>query len=429
MHYQPIEREAPALDLFDVETDTSTMCGSKPKPRCATDKEVRAYMRWLSDRARLHQFDDMSVGPRGATFGSITKVSEWDRESRSYTIAEYETGAYSIAMPGANQSATVTMETLDEAGAVILSQSLPIDPKKSGIIWDKAAVHRAVGPVAKPAKGQRKSSPPAVEICATPSTVEMTNAPAPAPVEREEAVEPIHAAPAIENAPSAPEIASNEGEEIKLSPAVPNDQPDLAAMVEQMAARLAQLESAFAQMDNAKSEAELPDNETSIALPAPWRGARQLAELRKSAERRAADRPRRERIARAYLALRARRDLDARALEAGRAYCATLQERAERAEQRSRGETMEAERLAFQMSEMSGQLAKETARADAAEAVAMPAIDRAQRRIGELEQQLAQASAAGFKPRSRIHECWKSTPRPMEQNKVTSNVIILSARG
>jgi hypothetical protein len=62
--------------------------------------------------------------------------------------AQYEEGAYSVPAPGGNARETVTMERLDEAGAVVTRSTLPTDGKRA-VPWKKDAIARAVGPVAK----------------------------------------------------------------------------------------------------------------------------------------------------------------------------------------------------------------------------------------------------------------------------------------
>lgn len=80
---------------------------------------------------------------------------------------EYEPGAYSVLFPGANQMrAAVTLETLDEAGEVISSQTMPVEPKKGGVVWSKDDVRQACGPVAK-VKAAR--TPTRVKRGATPT--------------------------------------------------------------------------------------------------------------------------------------------------------------------------------------------------------------------------------------------------------------------
>jgi hypothetical protein len=114
----------------------------------------------------------------GATFGA-----------RNGYAAEYETGAYSLLMPGYNaHRQRVTMETLDDSGEVIAASTLPIEPKKGGVIWDRAAVRKAAGPVAK-GKAARMPVIAATEV-----------------LEEQEALEPVQQAAEPIEALSAPPV-------------------------------------------------------------------------------------------------------------------------------------------------------------------------------------------------------------------------------
>ncbi len=162
---------AARFDLFDCEKFGREFVCAKPKPRQATAKEQRAYMRWLADKAGLHAFEEMKLSSNGATFGDCDSASTYDPATRAYTVPVYQKGAYSIPLPGRNSHHDkVTLETLDESGAVVASQTLPREPKKLGVIWDKAAVHKAVGPIAKPARA-RKVAPPIVPNDQAPDPV------------------------------------------------------------------------------------------------------------------------------------------------------------------------------------------------------------------------------------------------------------------
>ena len=49
----------------------------------------------------------------------------------------------------------VTMETLDDSGAIIATSTLLAEPKKGGIIWTRDQVRAAAGPVTNPARPKR----------------------------------------------------------------------------------------------------------------------------------------------------------------------------------------------------------------------------------------------------------------------------------
>jgi len=100
----------------------------------------------------------------GVTYGERRGINA---ETRQY---DYEPGSYSVPFPGRNAHRDkVTMETLDDAGEVIATSCLPVEPKKGGIAWDRDAVRKAAGKVAKPAKGRK---PEAVEIAIAPDATE-----------------------------------------------------------------------------------------------------------------------------------------------------------------------------------------------------------------------------------------------------------------
>lgn len=129
-------------NLFDV-TRSIAFDG----PRVANNDEIFAYAQWLRHSRGLPNFPGVTLRWHGG-----------GRRSQAICIAvsfggDAETGAYSLLLPGYNSHRQrVTMETLNEAGDVIASQTLPVEPKKGGVIWDRAAVRKACGPVEKPAK-------------------------------------------------------------------------------------------------------------------------------------------------------------------------------------------------------------------------------------------------------------------------------------
>jgi len=162
------------MDLFNVERDFVDRLGTKP--RKATENECRAYLLARRHRLGLIDFEHVSLewgggysrgsGDTsvciGATFGQVIERGGW--VGNVHTPAQYENGAYSLLMPGYSRKAqVVTMETLNDAGEVVASQALPVEPKKGGVVWSKEAVRAAAGPVAKvkAAKAPKVASKPA----------------------------------------------------------------------------------------------------------------------------------------------------------------------------------------------------------------------------------------------------------------------------
>lgn len=161
------------MNLFDVTHGIALPGQNKPKPRPANENEIKAYLIWLADRRGIWLPHDAEYGLDG--------------------VYSKSAGGMVLDMPGYGQDQKVTMETLDESGEVVASQTLPIEPKKGGVIWDKAAVRKACGPVAKPAKRKRAKVAAPIPVAA----------PAVEPVEAQEAVAPTCDVPEPEIAPSA----------------------------------------------------------------------------------------------------------------------------------------------------------------------------------------------------------------------------------
>ncbi len=176
------------MNLFDV---TRGFKGNKnDKPRTANDDEIFAYAHWLRTSRGLPNFP-------GATLRWRSQARGADPVCVAVTFGgDKETGAYSLLLPGyASHRDRVTFETVDESGEVVASQTLPIEPKKGGVIWDRAAVRKAQGPVEKPAKGKRAKVADPIPVGAlTPVAVEPQEVPAPT-CDKLEAVEALHAAP------------------------------------------------------------------------------------------------------------------------------------------------------------------------------------------------------------------------------------------
>lgn len=174
------------MNLFDV---TPGFKGNKnDKPRTANNDEIFAYAHWLRVSRGLPNFP-------GATLRWRSQARGADAVCVAVTFGgDKETGAYSLLLPGyASHRDKVTFETLGDDGEPETSQTLPVEPKKGGVIWDKAAVRKACGPVAKPAKRKRAKVAAPIPVAA----------PAVEPVEAQEAVAPTCDVPEPEIAPSA----------------------------------------------------------------------------------------------------------------------------------------------------------------------------------------------------------------------------------
>ena len=269
--------------------------------KAADEIEVRdapTYLRWLAQR-------------RGIALPATAHFTDKGIFAGSAVGAECL-----IEMPGSSEEyqrsiRTIEVEELDEAGEVIHSSRIGLKPN-GALPWDQKKVRGIAGKVAKPTKSKATVSVTPHQGNDTPSTV------------------------GIEGQGLAEQVA---------------------ALAEQVAALQAQL-AALARQPEGKGDEAAPDATGRI----------------EQALRRADDRPRRERIARAYLTMRAQRDearklydtermiaaermatiwrvqdarkatirmarrmrerqdLDRRALMAGNAYCAQLEQRAVRAE-------------------------------------------------------------------------------------------------
>lgn len=182
----------PACNLWTAETGSVQHLNAKA--RNVTARELRAYFDWLRRRANLPDLGEMTfegvgyvhgaaTGPldtkatcKGATFGERLQHSRY--VNGEHLPEEWAEGCYSIPMPGyQRQPARVTMETLDEAGEVIASQTLPVEPKKGGVIWSRDDVRKACGKVAKPSKRQSAPLSPAEPVTAVMAGVEPETAP------------------------------------------------------------------------------------------------------------------------------------------------------------------------------------------------------------------------------------------------------------
>lgn len=297
--------EAASLDLFSLEPWTAAKRPTNDKARNATEREVRAYLIWIAERTDLPRFADVKVhgngyyvrdnsgGTKGATFGKELAPARWENGTSVPPV--YEPGAYSIPMPGANQRRIVTMETLDDDGAVMASQSLPVEPKKHGVIWDAKSVRAAAGKVARPPKAKRTPPIAAQEPEASP----------PAGDGIAERVSGLCA-----------QVAA------------------LQAMVDVLTARA---DTSPLSVESAPEPAPEPVEALSEAV-APWAGAKAFLAMRDdtAARRREVERARRLRTVRLYLAMRReraelRRQVDTAEAKRARAIGKALATRAGRA--------------------------------------------------------------------------------------------------
>ena len=175
MFMAKIECAPVTCDLFGVtkgfEGNGGAGVDTGKGPRMATMAEAEAYADFIRrknnlpeiGKPRLHHVGGYTGRGRtcafhyvGATYGEETDRAGYNSDTKQKTPAQYELGAYSVLFPGANMMrATVTMETLDDAGEVVSSQTMPVEPKKGGVIWSKDDVRKACGPVAK-VKAARK---------------------------------------------------------------------------------------------------------------------------------------------------------------------------------------------------------------------------------------------------------------------------------
>lgn len=349
----PDTKAAPgrAADLFGVERFADTMaCGKgSDKPRKATEKECAAYLVDYAQRCGLPIMEKRDLARHGGeiaglTFGLIReawterhKVTDrWGAERDDYSRdpiehhpALYADGAYSIPMPGRNQ-APVTVQTQGDDGQ--WSAPLPCTDAKGNVMLPDAPKVRKTrktkaAKVAAPIVSDMTPSPhgghyqinrgdfgasvfynpPDVngvcqagvmlaEPCARSETeiAAIVKKHAEKPIEREEAPSAPHAAPDSEIAPQAPVS-------VEIDP------------ITELTARLDAVETAIADRPRIRMKAiavEIapPASVENVAI-GPWSGAlRRLAERDQAdAERAAQARARRERIVRAYLAIRAER--------------------------------------------------------------------------------------------------------------------------
>lgn len=212
-------------DLFNVTRDCLDKLGKGG--RQASEAEAKAYADFLRRRRDLPDLGHcylhhVSTGGgrrggfvyRGATFGQQTaNAQSIAREGGGWELvpAQYENGAFSVIFPGHDlHRARVTLETLGDDGEVIAAQTLPVEPKKGGVIWSREDVRKAAGPVEK--AGKRKAAPVEAPIPVAQEVAPIVEIWPEEPQERAEAVEATHAAPepveALCEAVAAPVMAT-----------------------------------------------------------------------------------------------------------------------------------------------------------------------------------------------------------------------------
>lgn len=262
------------MDLFNVTRTIDNPLGKGP--RSANDAEVKAYMRWQAEKRGLHLFDDIELEwtarakyQRGSHAGAIcigATFGGWYQEGQS---REYENDSYSILMPGHDaHRANVTMETLDDAGEVLAASTMPIEPKKGGVIWSKEDVRKAAGPIAKPRAARKAKVVPETRQQEATGAQEALSRPLDAP-------EP---AEALEGAEIAPAEPSNETCELPGDPVAA-----LATRIEALEARLAALSvesSAPPTVGVEAAPATNPDIQADMSTAAPTMAKRTPAHER-----------------------------------------------------------------------------------------------------------------------------------------------------
>jgi hypothetical protein len=241
-------------DLFSVTTDIKDKLGNGT--RQANEAEAKAYADFLRRRRDLPDLGHcdlhiLSIGAgrrggfiyQGATFGrriaAPHNIKQPGGEFR-HVPAEYENGAFSVIFPGHDMHrARVKFEELDEAGETVKASTLPVEPKKGGVIWSREDVRKAAGKVEKP--GKVKAAPAADPIpvaCDPAPTVEMATQ---EPQERAEEPPAPHAYP--EPVKALSEAEAGESEAIEPYDAIvklPEVDPiaELLARVEALEARV-----------------------------------------------------------------------------------------------------------------------------------------------------------------------------------------------
>jgi hypothetical protein len=352
------------------------------------DAAITAYLIGLATRYGL----DMSAARHAVTYsrdglamGMAFGKSEYIR-GELIEIVDYETltvrhemtegreiwadGSYCVVMPRADQAA-VTVQRLDDSGE--WSAPEPVRTDSAGRLeWDAiGSLPDLFGPI--------EAAPPAVEkVADVPAESQ-----APPAIE---AAEPVQ----IVEEYSAP-IPADMGNPITTDP------------LEALAARVAALEAILARGNDEAPAMEENDRQPAETLP-PYPSTRQLAGAFSFSPSNAVEnrdmRAKRLRIVRRYLAMRKERagardtlrmmiDSQTESIAAhAKAHDEWLSAAGERWAH-ARAADKRAEDAEFRLSELTGRVEKAEARAIAAEAIAAPALDKAQARIVALEREVA----------------------------------------
>lgn len=141
------------MNLFDV---THGMDCLAERSRPANDAEVNAYCLSLVERSGLPRLGG-KIEPEYTTEGRGAKMRHWcvgatvgSYTQEGYGRRTYEPGSYSVLCPGyACNRDKVTLDELNEAGEVVSSLTMPLEPKKGGIVWTREQVREIAGKVAK----------------------------------------------------------------------------------------------------------------------------------------------------------------------------------------------------------------------------------------------------------------------------------------
>lgn len=246
------------MNLFDVTRGLSPYLGKFGKgkrndgPRVANTAEVKAYLCWLAECRGVYVPTDAGFGPDG--------------------IYSKSDGGFVLRMPGYGEPVpTVTMETLGDDGEVIASQTLPIEPKKGGVIWSREDVRKAAGKVEKQGKGKAAPVvPPIAESAEVPPIVDEC------PQEPQERAEAL-TAPVIHPEPveALSEAPAGEGEAI-------DPIAELLARVEALEARVEALPADMVARIAAASDGARICDTSPIAVVRPARTAAHERAIRRA---------------------------------------------------------------------------------------------------------------------------------------------------
>jgi hypothetical protein len=334
-------------------------------PAPHADETAKTYLTWLAGR-RLIDIPEAAI---------FRLDGIWSGYGPAATLL--------LAMPGYGVSEIVTMETVDDAGQVVRSQRLAVAP--NGAISLKAEqVLTATGLT----KGRKPRPEPRRNVLDPAQALYMSAAEMSAycascrPSAPAETVEAI-AAPVVEtiDAPAEPITQNPLADSLDNANSIASPSPDVVAA---LTARIASLEAVVGdlmvlELRRGNAEATPAHGNETAATPA--------VAIRDT-------RPRRLRLVRRYLAMRAQRKHAVAQWAIGQVQYDDMKARAIAAEQR-------VEVAEHELSEMSGQLRAATARAEKAEAIAAGLADETQGRLVRLERDVAtwrrRAEASGYK--------------------------------